>query len=96
MFSLDAAIINTKIISDAKYWQESTTLGFKERIIKYIFERYKKIISSGNYKNIEGNGIINNDNSNYIIPSIWLIIHNIGHAINRQKRCKLCWNKINY
>ena len=60
--------------------KETTTLQFKERIIKYIFEKYKKL-SSNDFNNI------NEENK---------IINNIGHTINKQKRCKLCGNKTLY
>ena len=40
LFVVDAAIINAKIICDIRYGKETTTLQFKERIIKYIFEKY--------------------------------------------------------
>ena len=94
---MDAAIINEKIIFDIRYWKETTTLQFKERIIKYIFEKYKKLVGN-DFNNInEENKIINNKNEdNYIIPSIGQKIHNIGHTINKQKRCNLCGNKTPY
>ena len=71
LFGVDAAIINAKIICDIRYGKETTTLQFKERIIKYIFEKYKKLVSN-DFNNInEENKIINNKNEdNYIIPSI--------------------------
>ena len=40
LFGVDAKIINAKIICDIRYGKETTTLQFKERIIKYIFEKY--------------------------------------------------------
>ena len=73
LFCLDAAIINSKIICDIIYGKETTTLQFKERIIKYIFEKYKKLVSN-DFNNInEENKIINNKNEdNYITSSIRL------------------------
>ena len=41
LFGVDAVIINAKIICDIRYGKETTTLQFKERILKYIFEKYK-------------------------------------------------------
>lgn len=95
LFGVDAAIINARIICDIRYGKEITTLQFKERIINYIFEKCKKLVSN-DFNNInEENKIINNKNEdNYIIPSIRQKIHNIGHTINKQKRCKHCGNKI--
>ena len=40
LFGVDATIINVKLICDIRYGKETTTLEFKERIIKYIFEKY--------------------------------------------------------
>ena len=73
LFGLHAVIINSKIICDIIYGKETTTLQFKERIIKYIFEKYKKLVSN-DFNNInEENKIINNKNEdNYITSSIRL------------------------
>ena len=86
LFGVDAVIINAKIICDIRYGKETTTLYFKERIIKYIFEKYKKLVSNDCNNINEENKIINNKNEdNYIIPSIRQKIHNIVHTINKQK-----------
>ena len=71
LFGVNAAIINAKIISYIRYGKETTTLQFKERIIKYIFEKYKKLVSN-DFNNInEENKIINNTiEDNYIIHNL--------------------------
>ena len=86
LFGIDCSIINAKIICDLRYGSVTPTIIFKERIVKYIFQKIEETRENGNI-------IEQNSNNNYIPKNIWEKIHNIGHLVNKKRTCKNCVKK---
>lgn len=86
LYGIDCSIINVKILCDLRYGSVTPTIIFKERIVKYIFQKIEETRENG--KIIE-----QNNNNNYIPKNIREKIHNIGHLVNKKEHVKIVLKK---